>query len=185
MSVRELSVAQAQSRRPCDVVVYEKAVRQSAIEFRPHEAGVNIPLRCKLPIDNTRDRVQRTGALHVLFAVAELDPVGRAKVGMLLVMVISGDHIHLVGNGVFDAGPIDVENPVSKTGGTERRIADIRVVECLTAQANEDSGDIGKGGLRIARRRISNLFEARIPLQGSIGVSGREPSPGSASAPRM
>jgi hypothetical protein len=109
MSVRELSVAEAQSRRTCDVVVHEKAVRQSAIEFRPHEAGVNIPLWCKLPVDNTGDRVQRTSALRVLFAVAELDPVGRAKVGMLLVMVISGDHIHLVGNGVFDAGPINRE----------------------------------------------------------------------------
>jgi hypothetical protein len=88
-------------------------------------------------------------------------------------MVISGDHIHLVGNGVFRAGPIDVENPVSKTGGTERRIADIRVVECLTAQANEVSCDSRKSHLRIARRRISNLFEARIQLQRSIGVSGQ------------
>src|SRR4029453_10558891 len=70
---------------------------------------------------------------------------------MLLVMVISGHHIHLVGNGVFDAGPIDVENPVSKTGGTERRIADIRVVECLTAQAQEVSSDIVKGVLGVLR----------------------------------
>jgi hypothetical protein len=47
---------------------------------------------------------------RVLFAVAEQDSAGgRAEVGMLLVMVISGDHIHLVGNGVFHAGPIDVE----------------------------------------------------------------------------
>ncbi len=113
-----LSVAEAQSRRRGDVVVHEKAVRQSAIEFRPKDADVNIPLRCKLPVDNTRDRVQRTGALRVLFAVAEHDPAGwRAKVGMLLVVVISGDHIHLVGDGVFDAGPIDIENPVSKTAG--------------------------------------------------------------------
>ena len=137
-----ISVPEAQSRRSSDIVVHEKAVRQSAIEFRPKAADVNIPLRCKLPVDNAGDRVQRTGALRVLFAVAELYPAGgRAEVGMLLVMVISGDHIHLVGNGVFRAGPIDVENPVSKTGGTERRIADIRVVECLTAQANEVSCD--------------------------------------------
>src|SRR6516165_3954127 len=109
-----ISVAEAQSRRSSDVVVHEKAVRQSAIEFRVHAAEVNIPLRCKLPVDNTRDCVQRTGALRVLFAVAEHDTAGgRAEVGMLLIMVISGDHIHLVGNGVFGAGPIDVENPVS------------------------------------------------------------------------
>src|SRR5262252_10103780 len=107
-----ISVLEAQSRRSSDVVVHEKAVRQSAIELRAHEAEVNIPLRCKLPVDNTRDRVQRTGALRVLFAVAGHDAGGRADVGMLGVMVISGDHIHLVGNGVFYAGPIDVENPV-------------------------------------------------------------------------
>src|SRR5215510_8455843 len=56
-----ISVLEAQSRRSSDVVVLEKAVRQSAIELRAHEADVNIPLRCKLPVDNTRDRVQRTG----------------------------------------------------------------------------------------------------------------------------
>src|SRR5438094_3884417 len=105
------SVPEAQSRRASEVVALKKAVRQSAIEFRVHEADVNIPLRCKLPVDNTRDRVQRTGTLRVLFAVAGHDPGERAEVGMLGVMVISGDHIHLAGNGVFDAGPIDVENP--------------------------------------------------------------------------
>src|SRR5260370_38399968 len=81
------SVAEAQSRRSSDVVVHEKAVRQSAIEFRVHAAEVNIPLRCKLPVDDAGDRVQRTGALRVLFAVAELYPAGgRAEVGMLGVM---------------------------------------------------------------------------------------------------
>ena len=168
-----ISVLEAQSRRRSDVVVHEKAVRQSAIELRAHEADVNIPLRCKLPVDDAGDRVQRTGALRVLFAVAGHDAGGRAEVGMLLVTVISGDHIHLGGNGVFDAGPIDVENPVSKTAGTERCIVDIRVVECLTSQANEVSRDIGESHLRIAGRRISNLFEARIQLQGSIRVSGQ------------
>jgi hypothetical protein len=39
MSVRELSVAEAQSRRSSDVVVHEKAVRQSAATL------VNIPGR--------------------------------------------------------------------------------------------------------------------------------------------
>src|SRR5262249_14638388 len=138
-----ISVLEAQSRRRSDVFVHEKAVRQTPIEFPPKEADVNIPLPGKLPVYNNRDRVPLTGALRVLFAVAEHDPAaGRAEVGMLGVMVISSDHIHLVGNGVFDAGPIDVENPVSKTGGTERRIVDVRVVKCLTAQANEVSGDI-------------------------------------------
>ena len=68
MSVRELSVPEAQSRRSSDVVVLDKGVRQSAIELRAHEADVDIPLRCKLPIDNAGDRVERTGALGVLGA---------------------------------------------------------------------------------------------------------------------
>src|SRR5258707_9690800 len=109
-----ISVLEAQSRRSSDVVVHEKAVRQSAIEFRPKAADVNIPLRCKPPVDNTRNRVQRTGALRVLFAVAEDDPAGgRTEVGMLGVMVIGGDYIHLLGNVVLRAGPVDVENPVA------------------------------------------------------------------------
>src|SRR5262249_56792815 len=128
----------------------------------------------ELRVEEAGDRVQRTGAWRVLLAVEGHDAGGRAEVGMLGVMVISGDHIHLVGNGVLDAGPIDVENPVSKTADTERRIVDIRVVECLTSQANEVSRDIGKSHLWIAGRRISNLFEARIQLQGSIRVSGQQ-----------
>src|SRR5262249_33007632 len=54
-------VLEAQSRRRSGVVVLEKAVRQSALELRAHEGDVNIPLRCKLPIGQTTDRVQRTG----------------------------------------------------------------------------------------------------------------------------
>ena len=38
-------------------------------------------------------RVQRTGTLRVLFAVAGHDPGERAEVGMLGVMVISGDSV--------------------------------------------------------------------------------------------
>jgi hypothetical protein len=66
-------VPEAQSRRASEVVALERAVRQSAIEF--HEADVNIPLRCKLPVDNAGDRVQRTGALRVLAPGAGHDPV--------------------------------------------------------------------------------------------------------------
>ena len=61
-----ISVPEAQSRRASDVVVHEKGVRQSAIELRAHEADVDIPLRCKLPIDNAGDRVEGTGALRVV-----------------------------------------------------------------------------------------------------------------------
>jgi hypothetical protein len=45
----------------------------------------------KYAIGSTTASQSRTGALRVLFVVAELDPVGRAKVGMLLVMnAVSG-----------------------------------------------------------------------------------------------
>jgi len=52
-----ISVPEAQSRRGSDVVILEKGIGQSAIELRTHEADVDIPLRCKLPIDNAGDRV--------------------------------------------------------------------------------------------------------------------------------
>jgi hypothetical protein len=51
-------------------------------------------------------------------------------------MVIGGDHIHLVGDGVFHAGPRDLHNPVGQPVRAVGRINDVRVVERETAQAN-------------------------------------------------
>src|ERR687887_1789357 len=102
VAASRFSVAEAQPDRGIDVVALEKAVGQSAIHLRVHQADVEIPFWCKFPIDNARDGVERTGALRVLAPGAGHDPArGRAEVGMLVVMVISGEHIHLVGNGVF------------------------------------------------------------------------------------
>jgi hypothetical protein len=42
-----ISVAEAQSRRGREVVALDKAVRQSAIEFRVHEADVDIYINRK------------------------------------------------------------------------------------------------------------------------------------------
>src|SRR5205807_6059795 len=94
-----ISVPEAQSRRRSDVVALEKGVRQSAIEFRVHEADVDIPLRCKLPVYDAGDRVEGTSALRVLGARAGRRAGGGAKEGILGVMVIRGDHIELVGDG--------------------------------------------------------------------------------------
>jgi hypothetical protein len=64
-SQREISEAQAQPGRGIDIVALEIAVRQSAIHLREHEADVGVPLRRKLPIDNGRNRVERSGGLRV------------------------------------------------------------------------------------------------------------------------
>ncbi len=47
-----VSKTEAQSGRGSDVVALEKAVGQSAIIRGGHDAEVDVPLRCKLPIDD-------------------------------------------------------------------------------------------------------------------------------------
>jgi hypothetical protein len=71
-----VSEAEAQSNCGVEVVALEKAVCQSAVHFREHQPGVEIPLRGKLPIDNAGYRVKRTGALRVLAAGAGQRPRG-------------------------------------------------------------------------------------------------------------
>src|SRR5437763_5976956 len=77
-----ISVPEAQSRRRSDVVALEKGVRQSAIEFRVHEADVDIPLRCKLPVYEAGDRVEGTRALRVLGARAARGAGGGVNAGI-------------------------------------------------------------------------------------------------------
>jgi hypothetical protein len=173
-SQRDISEAQAQSDRGIDVVALEKAVSQSAIHFREHDAGIEIPLRCKPPIDNARDRVERTGALWVLAAGAGRGPPrGGAEEGILGVMVIGRDHIQFVGKAVFHTGPHDLKNLVAKTVDTESCIDNVRVVDQSTALAKRGSRDIRESGLRIARRHICNSFVTGVQLQSSDGVFGR------------
>ena len=168
-----LSEAEAQSDRGIDVVALEKAVSQSAINLREHHGGVEIPLRRKPPIDNARDRVERTGALRVLAAGAGRGSSGgSAKVGILDVMVIGGDHIQFVGNGVFRTGPHDLQNFVTKTADTEGCIDNVRVVDQSTALAKKASRNILESGLRIARRHVCNSFVTGIQLQPPDGVFG-------------
>src|SRR5712691_2178160 len=111
----------AQSNCGIDVVALKIAVSQSAIHFREHQPGVEIPLRGKLPIDNAGDRVKRTGALRVLAAGAGQRPRGgSAVVRILSVMVIGGDYVQLVGNGVSHACPHDLEDLVAETVAATR-----------------------------------------------------------------
>ena len=74
ISRSQFSEAEPQSDRGSDVVVLEKAESQTAIHLREHDPGIEIPLRCKPPIDSGRDRVERPGALRVLGAEAGAGP---------------------------------------------------------------------------------------------------------------
>src|SRR2546422_9957140 len=163
---KTVSESDAQSNCGIDVVALKIAVSQSAIHFREHQPGVEIPLRGKLPIDNAGDRVKRTGALRVLAAGTGQRPRGGgAVVRILSVMVIGGDYVQLVGNGVSHPGPHDLEDLVAETVAAEGRIGDVRVVEHDAALAQKIATDIGKTGLPIARGHVRNSFVARVKLE--------------------
>src|ERR1700716_3389217 len=84
-----LSEAEPQSDRGSDVVALEKAERQSAIHLREHDPGIEIPLRCKPPIDGGGDAVECPGALRMLGAETGGRPSGGgAEERILDVMVI-------------------------------------------------------------------------------------------------
>src|SRR5436305_8908135 len=88
VAASRFSEAEAQSDRGIDVVALEKAISQCTIHFREHQTGVEIPLRCKPPINNARDRVERPGALCMLGTGAGQGARGGgAEVGVLGVMV--------------------------------------------------------------------------------------------------
>src|SRR3984893_19488534 len=97
-SNKTVSESDAQSNCGIDVVALKIAVSQSAIHFREHQPGVEIPLRGKLPIDNAGYRVERARALRVLGAGTRQGArSGRAVVRALGVVVIGRDHIELLG----------------------------------------------------------------------------------------
>ncbi len=100
-------------------------------------------------------------------------PGGRAKVGILAVVVIGGHHIQFVGDGVFRTSPQDVPNPVAKTVDTEGPIVNVRVVDRGTSLAKKGSRNIGESGLRIAGRRKSNSFVTAVQVQRSDRVFGQ------------
>src|SRR5258708_30604083 len=167
-SNKTVSESDAQYTRGIDVVALKIAVSQSDIHFREHQPGVEIPLRGKLPIDNAGDRVKRTGALRVLAAGAGQRPRGgSAVVRILSVMVIGGDYVQLVGNGVSHPGPHDLDDLVAETVAAEGRIGYGRVCEHEAALAQKIT--IGKTGLPIARGHVRNSFVARVKLEPLTG----------------
>jgi hypothetical protein len=171
----EVSEAEAQSGRCGDVVALKVAVGQSAIHLRGHDAEVEIPFRRKQPINDTRDRAERTGALRMLAAGAGRGPPGgRPEVGILGVVVIAGDHIQFVGNGVLRTTPHDLQNLVAATVDAKGRIPNVRVVDRGTSLAKKGSRDVCKSDLRIAGRRKLNSFVTAVQFQPSDAVSGEQ-----------
>src|SRR5580700_8092759 len=165
--------SEAQSNCGIDVVALKIAVSQSAIHFREHQPGVEIPLRGKLPIDNAGDRVKRTGALRVLAAGAGQRPRGGGAVVRILgVMVIGCDHIELLGERVFHPGPHDLKNLVAKTVAPKGCVDDVAVVDRCTVFADKVSRDVRESGLRVAWRHVRNSFVARVDLEPLNGVFG-------------
>src|SRR5882724_1479493 len=161
----QLSEAEAQPDRGSDIVALEKAGGQTAVHLRKHEPGIDIPLWCKPPIDGGGDPVECPGALRVLGAGAGSGPPGGgAKERILDIMVIGADHIQIFGNSVFGPDPHDLESLVTKTVHAEGCIGNVRVVERLTVFAKKGSRDIGKSGLRIAGRHISNMLVTGVYL---------------------
>src|SRR6202043_1194557 len=95
-------------------------------------------------------------------AVCERRGVGGAidgcTEGGLVIVVIGADHIQIVSDGIFHAGPEYVKQLVA---GVESRVSDVRAIDRSAGGADEVSRDITKastGGKTIAGRRISNEF---------------------------
>ena len=86
---RRFLEAEAQTYRGIEVVAREVAVRQTAIYLREHEPDICIELLGKLPIESSRYRVERTGALRVC---AE---IGAARAGecVLGVVIVGTNHV--------------------------------------------------------------------------------------------
>src|SRR5450432_4599293 len=98
------SEPEAKSRRGSEVVEDLVAVRQSVRDSRIHEAGVEVELLGKLPIDVERNRVQLAGAGRCRGIAA-----GDLAEAVLIVVVIGDAGIESVGEGVSRAGPHDLQ----------------------------------------------------------------------------
>src|SRR6516164_1425482 len=86
-------------------------------------------------------------------------------------MIITADHIQLVGDSVLCPGPEYLQNLVmSVKGGVD----DIRVVDGGTAKADSISSNISKGDLGIAGRCKLNPFVASIQFKWPFRVFGKQ-----------
>ena len=103
------SKTEAHPNRGIDVAVLQEAEAQPAMHLVEHHAEIEIPLWCKSPIHCGRNRIIRPGALRMRAVGAEEEPSsGGAEPGILDVMVIGADHIKVIRDGVFRAGPHDL-----------------------------------------------------------------------------
>jgi hypothetical protein len=96
--------------------------------------------------------------------------IGRCTKGGLVIMVIGADHIQIVSDGVFHAGPEHMEQLVA---GVESGVRDIRAIDRIAGGAQEISRDISKagtGGKTIAGGRILNEFVSSKQLERPIAV---------------
>src|SRR6516165_6989240 len=89
-----------------------------------------------------------------------------AKV-VLIVMIISADHIKLIGDGVLCPSPEYLQNLVM---GVKGGVGDIRVVDGGTSKAEKISCNIIKSGLGIAGRHKLNPFVSSIQFKWPVGV---------------
>src|SRR5258708_17719604 len=106
---QELSKSETHPDRGIDVAVLEEAEAQPAMHLVEHHAKIEIPLWRKSPVHCGRDRIIRPGALRMLAAGAEEErSSGGAEPGILDLMVIGADHIQVIRDGVFRAGPPDL-----------------------------------------------------------------------------
>ena len=96
------SEAEAKPNRRIDRAPIEKAIRQATIVLREHQPGVGIELPCKLPIDDERNGVECPMAVCERRGVGAVDECTK---GGLRIMVVSANHIQIVGDGVFHSSP--------------------------------------------------------------------------------
>src|SRR3984885_7758633 len=153
------SEPEPKSRRGSPVVEDLEAVRQSTRHGRIHDAGVEVELLGKLPVDVERSRVQLAGAA----ACHRGAGAESANVKAALVVVVVGDAgIESGADGVSRAGPRDLQMLVDVEGG-------------LAQKFHGNSGDADKARCRrrawICKR---DVFIAGVQSELVIGVLGQQ-----------
>jgi len=164
------SESEAEADGRIDSAMVEIAVRQSTVHLREHQTTICIELWREPPINEGGNCVERSSALRVGLARTV-----RSEVAALVVMVIGTDQIQIVGYAVFDSGPYDLQMFVAEPcARAESCIADVRIVNGRTAEAEKIPRNIGKRGLGIAGRCVLDPFVTGINVEWSSGVFGEQ-----------
>jgi hypothetical protein len=146
--------AEANASRSSEIVVVKIAAREPAIHLREHGANVGVPFRQELPIDDAGNHLLGPGACRRGTGGAA-DSIGRLRI-----MIPGADQIDVFDNRISHAGPNDVQDLVA---GIVGGVVDGGVIAAGFACTN--AGYVDELGLRIARRRKLDPFEARIESQ--------------------